>query len=209
MPEVIFKLLPEAPKPDEDRIAALTLAIEKKQRRLDAVMEQWSHDESITTQETARRQIKRLSAEIDVDKAELVEARSRARIIQHDDRAGVGDRVQKARSMMLNRDAEIRFQARAKLAQELRHILNSVVLHPDRSFDLRYNDGHLGETLLELSLTTDRIVGVRSMFPDGRTFMQLNDLIAMDRLSFEIGFEAFGILVEAMQNPEVEAPVDG
>src|SRR5205085_10697252 len=77
-------------------------------------------------------------------------------------------RFETAKAKLNSPDAEERLSARRKLAQELRLRIDRVELQPDRTMLVRINDGRGGDTLVDLTFTTEGVVDIR-YFRGGRS----------------------------------------
>ena len=170
MPEILATLIPPVEK-SENPILVLETAIAIKETQIGELFEKFAGNSNATIRAHAERQIERLGAEIEADKAALEKAKLETRMVEFADPAGFIERIEAAKALLGSTDPQTLYDARARLAQELRQRLDVVLLNPDSSMVVRVNQGRRASlAAIEFTFTTDRLLEVRSMLRDGSTF---------------------------------------
>jgi hypothetical protein len=117
-------ILPEKPKTNDDGIANLEAEVARKSQRLDDLYDL----EDLTG---AKDRIRSLDEEINVLKGRLTEARKAAKMAEH----SPADRLDQLLEMIARlhfADENDRYLLRARIAQELKRIIDRIILNYDR-----------------------------------------------------------------------------
>jgi DNA invertase Pin-like site-specific DNA recombinase len=115
--------------------------------------------------EVVTDRVRRLDAEIKKTQRELVEARKAAKISEHRVRQDFVERICEAHRLLASDDPKRLYDVRAKLAQEMRHVVEKVTLHDAHhiSIQTKSPDG----SRLRYDLTRDGVSSLTAFQPEG------------------------------------------
>ena len=114
-------------------IAELVAAVELNRQSIRRLMTKFSKHPIAAVHDTAEAEIEALGSEIERMERELDELRCGVQMIEHKDQKNLLTRFREAKILMRSDDENERFLARSKIAQELRRVIEALVLHEDRN----------------------------------------------------------------------------
>jgi Recombinase/Resolvase, N terminal domain len=173
MQKIIATLIPETDTSElVQRIADIQATIARKRQAIDLNSAELFDLPAGPLRDAMKRQLGDAATEIEHHETELEAARKAARVTEHENSHSSIARFRAAKARLTSADTEERLADRRKLAQELRLRIDRVELQRDRTMLVRFNDGRGGDSLVELSFTTERLDGIRHV-RDGRSFPML------------------------------------
>jgi hypothetical protein len=159
----ILAVMPSKPDmhPITNRIGDLEGTRARRKAHLDLLIAEFTDHAAGPVREAAKAQIDKLGAEIEGYGRELTELRQQVRLAQHSTPQDAIQRFQEARTLINSTDPEQRVLARAKVAMELRRVIEYVKLHDDedeRRITVRIRAG--AEQFIDYVLTPTRIENI-------------------------------------------------
>lgn len=169
MHQIIAAVIPETDTSElTNRIADLEATIARKGRAIELNSADLFQLPTGPLREAMKRQLSEAATEIDSHEAELEALRKAAKLIEQENVHSSTARFEAAKAKLSSSDPDERLAARRKLAQELRLRVDRVELQPDRTMLVRINDGRGGETLVELTFTTEGLTDIQYARGDSR-----------------------------------------
>jgi hypothetical protein len=136
--KILASLAPQDPRTKDNPIPDMEASLQRKEGRLVVLLEKFGDDTNPTIQAAVEAQIVKLGGDIESDKAKLQKTRSEWRGEALNDDASFLKRLREAHLRLDSDDPTIRYQARAKLSNELRSKI-AVTLHHDRVIAITVN----------------------------------------------------------------------